>query len=217
MSKRVAVRDKWKLKKWYTVVAPQVFGEAPLGTTPADDPDKLIGRTMEVTLFDLTGDIAYVHVKLKFQIVRVDGTTAYTWFKGHELLRDYVRSLTKRKTSKITGIFDVWTKDGYGLRLTCCAWTRFRCNTSQKREIRRRMREVAINYAKEHTLDELVNAMVFSDKEGSLAKLVEEQARKIYPLRKVEVVKSKLLWAPGPEGPRRAVVISPVQMKKELK
>ncbi|MEM0340215.1 MAG: 30S ribosomal protein S3ae [Acidilobaceae archaeon] len=217
MSKRVSVRDKWKLKKWYTVLAPSLFGETVLGTTPADDPDKLIGRTMEVTLFDLTGDITYVHIKLKFQIVKVDGTTAYTRFKGHEHLRDYVRSLTKRKTSKVVGIFDVWTKDGYGLRLTCVVWTRYRCNTSQKREIRKRMKEVVESYAKEHALDELINAMIFSDKENSLAQLIEAQARKIYPLRKVEVIKSKLLWVPGPEGPIRAVVVSPVQLKKEAR
>ncbi|MEM4507868.1 MAG: 30S ribosomal protein S3ae, partial [Acidilobaceae archaeon] len=86
-----------------------------------------------------------------------------------------------------------------------------------KREIRKRMKEVVESYAKEHALDELINAMIFSDKENSLAQLIEAQARKIYPLRKVEVIKSKLLWVPGPEGPIRAVVVSPVQLKKEAR
>ena len=58
--RRVAVRDKWKLKKWYTIVAPPVFGNAILGTTPADDPDKLIGRVIESTLYDLTGDFTFL-------------------------------------------------------------------------------------------------------------------------------------------------------------
>jgi small subunit ribosomal protein S3Ae len=208
------VRDTWKLKKWYKVVAPPVFGEAFLGTTPADDPDKLIGRVMEVTLFDITGDYSYVHVKLYFQIIRVEGDTAYTRFKGHELLRDYIRSLTRRKSSKITGIFDVWTKDGYGLRLTVMAFTRYRCKTSQKRAIRKIMQEIVTQKAQESTLDELIQLMVFGDQEGSLAQLIDERARKIYPLRKVEVAKSKLLWVPGPRGPEKAVVVSPLQLKK---
>ncbi len=211
---RGGVRDTWRLKKWYKVLAPPVFGEAFLGTTPADDPDKLIGRVMEVTLFDITGDYSYVHVKLYFRIIRVEGDTAYTRFKGHELLRDYIRSLTRRKSSKITGIFNVWTKDGYGLRITAMAFTRYRCKTSQKKAIRKVMQEIISSKASESTLDELIQLMVFSDREGSLAQLIDEKARKIYPLRKVEIAKSKLLWIPGAQRPEKAVVISPVQLKR---
>ncbi len=211
--RRAPTADTWRQKKWYNVVAPDMFGQAPLGTTPADDPDKLIGRVMETTLFDITGDFAHVHIKLYFQIVKVEGDTAYTRFKGHELLRDYLRSLTRRKSSKITGIFDVWTKDGYGLRVTSIVFTRYRCKTSQKRLIRKAMHDIITRRASESTLDELVKAMVFSDQEGSLALEVDEAARKIYAVRKVEIAKSKLLWIPGPEGPQKAVVISPIQLK----
>ncbi len=205
--------DTWRLKKWYTVVAPEVFGNAELGTTPADDPDKLIGRVMETTLFDITGDYAHVHIKLYFQIVKVEGDIAYTRFKGHELLRDYLRSLARRKSSKITGIFDVWTKDGYGLRVTSMVFTRYRCKTSQKKLIRKRMQEVIERRASESTLDEFIQAMVFSDQEGSLAQEIFEAAKKIYAIRKVEVAKSKLLWVPGPDGPQKAVVVSPLQLR----
>ena len=214
MSRPASVRDKWRLKKWYTVIAPPVFGNVPLGLTPADDPLKLIGRVMEATLYDITGDFAHVHIKLYFQIIKVEGDTAYTRFKGHELLRDYIRSLTRRKSSKITGIFNVWTKDGYGLRVTAMVFTRYRCRTSQKKLIRKRMMEVIERRAKESTFDEFIQAMVFSDREGSLAQEIEEVARKIYAIRKVEIAKSKLLWIPGPNGPQKAVVISPLQLKK---
>lgn len=205
--------DAWRLKKWYTVVAPPVFGEAPLGVTPADDPDKLVGRVIESTLFDITGDYAHVHVKLNFQIYKVEDEKAYARFKGHELLRDYIRSLTRRKSSKIAGIFDVWTKDGYGLRVTAIVFTRFRCKTSQKRLIRKRMKEIIERRAAASTLDEFIQAMVFSDQEGSLAQEIDEAARKIYATRKVEISKSKLLWVPGPEGPQKAVIVSPIEVK----
>jgi len=206
--------DTWKQKKWYKVLAPEVFGQAFLGTTPADDPDKLIGRVMEVTLFDITGDFAHVHIKLYFQIIKVEGDTAYTRFKGHELLRDYIRSLTRRKSSKITGIFDVWTKDGYEVRVTAMVFTRYRCKTSQKKAIRARMKEIIEKRAAESTLDEFIQAMVFSDQEGSLAQEIEAAARKIYAIRKVEIAKSKLLMVPGPDGtPQKAVVVSPLQLR----
>lgn len=208
-----AVRDKWRAKKWYQVLAPPVFGNIVLGSTPADDPDKVIGRVLEATLFDLTGDIAHSHVKLYFQVTRLDGTTAYTRFKGHELLRDYVRSLTRRRSSKVTAIFEAFTKDGYGLRLTVVAWTRFKCQTSQKRAMRKAIKETLTERMKEMTLDEVIPLMIQGDREGSLAQLAEKVARKIYPTRKLEIIKSKLLYVPGERGPEKAVVISPVELK----
>ncbi len=214
MPGRSSVKDTWKLKKWYTVLAPPLFGETPLGLTPADQPEKLIGRIMEATLYDITGDFAHVHIKLYFQITKIEGDTAYTRFKGHELLRDYLRSLTRRKSSKITGIFNVWTKDGYGLRVTAMVFTRYRCKTSQKKLIRKKIQETIEKRAKENTLDEFIQSIIFSDKEGSLAQEIDAAARKIYTIRKVEVAKSKLLWIPGPNGPEKAVVISPLQNKK---
>lgn len=208
--RRYAVRDKWKLKKWYKVIAPPVFGNMVIGTTPADDPLKLIGRVMETTLYDITGDITQVHVKLYFQVIDVKDDTAITRFKGHELSRDYMKSLIRRKSSKIQGIFNVATKDGYHLRLTIVAITSYRCKTSQKRAIRKVMEEYIRTHVPEITLNELIQEMLF----GKMSAVIAERARKIYPIRKVEVYKSKLLMIPTPEGPKPAVVISPLQLKK---
>ena len=207
MSRR-AVKDKWKLKKWYDIIAPPIFNEVVIGQTPADEPEKLIGRVVDTTLYDIIGDFTAVHIHLYFQIIKVDpdNLKAYTRFKGHELARDYIRSLTRRKSSKIEGIFDVWTKDGYGLRLTIDAFTAYRCKTSQKRAIRKIMKEVIENRVKELTLDELIDEML----KGTIAQEIAEKARKIYPIRRVEIYKSKLLYVPGPEGPVKAVVVPPL-------
>ncbi len=206
---RPRVRDKWRLKKWYEVVAPPLFGGVTLGTTPADDPRKLIGRIMETTLYDITGDFSLVHVHLYFQIIDVDEESlkAYTRFRGHELARDYMKSLIRRKSSKIQGIFNVKTKDGYGLRITGVVLTTYRCKTSQKKAIRKIMGNIIVSRASQMTLDELIKAMLF----GQLANEIFEAAKKIYPLRKVEIYKSKLLTVPGPDGkPQPAVVVSPL-------
>ncbi|BES82631.1 30S ribosomal protein S3ae [Pyrodictium abyssi] len=213
MSRRPGgTRDKWRLKKWYEVIAPPVFGNVSLGTTPADDPRKLIGRVMETTLYDITGDFSLVHVHLFFQITDVDeeNLKAFTRFKGHELARDYMKSLIRRKSSKVQGIYNVVTKDGYGLRITGVVLTTYRCKTSQKRAIRKIMGEIITKRAAEMTLDELVKAMLF----GQLANEIFEEAKKIYPLRKVEIYKSKLLTVPGPDGkPQPAVVVSPLMFE----
>lgn len=210
MSSKAVVKDKWKLKKWYEVVAPESFGGIVLGTTPSDDPDKLIGRVIETTLYDLTGDITQVHVKLYFQIIRVEGDKAYTRLKGHELARDYMKSLIRRKSSKIQAIVDVQTKDNYVIRVTAVALTSYRCQTSQKRAIRKIMLEHLRNRASELTFDEFVQEIM----SYKISTEIAEKARKIYPIRRVEIYKTKLLMIPGEEGLQPATVVSPVQYKK---
>ncbi|MEM4717252.1 MAG: 30S ribosomal protein S3ae [Desulfurococcaceae archaeon] len=210
MATKPVVKDKWKMKKWYEVLAPEVFGYVSLGSVPSDHPDKLIGRVIETTLYDLTGDISQVHVKIYFQIVRVEDDKAYTRFKGHELARDYLKSLVRRKSSKIHGIFDVQTKDGYVLRITIVTLTSYRCKTSQKIAIRKVMRDYIVRKASELTLNDLLNEIL----KGTISTEIAENTKKIYPVRRVEVYKTKLLMIPTPEGPKPAVVVSPIQLKK---
>jgi small subunit ribosomal protein S3Ae len=202
---RLTGKERWRLKKWYTVVTPPAFGSIPVTSTPSDEPWKLLGRVVEVTLYDLTGDITQVHVHLYLQIHKVDPDRqeAYTIFKGHELARDYIRSLTRRKSSKITAILNITTKDGYVLRPTIMAWTTYRCKTNQRHAIRKIMMEIVSKIASEKTFDEFVIGMVL----GEFNQEIFNQAKKIYPIRKVEFVKSKLLYIPTSEGLKKAVIV----------
>ncbi|MCG2881511.1 MAG: 30S ribosomal protein S3ae [Acidilobus sp.] len=191
-----AVRDTWRLKKWYEVLAPDVFGRVSIASVPALDPEQLLKRTVEITLYDITGDITHVNTKLKFQIYKVDGNTALTYVKGVEMMRDYLRSLTRRKSSKIALIHKVTTKDGVVVRVTAVTWTQFRCRTSQKRAVRLIMREVLESRVPQMTFDEFVRAAVFSDQEGSLAQEITARVRKLCSIRKVEIAKVKTLVPP---------------------
>jgi small subunit ribosomal protein S3Ae len=203
MSRAPQVKDKWKQKKWYRVLAPEFFGSVEIATTPADDPSKVLGRTFEVSLFDLTGDFSKHHIMLKFQVVNVEEDVARTWFKGHELARDYMRSLIRRKSSKIVAITNVTTSDGYVLRVTAVSLTTYRCKTSQKSAIRKEIMRILSERASQTSLTEFVKSMVF----GTLAAEIFESCKKIYPIRKVEIYKSKLLYLTTPEGLKKAVVL----------
>jgi small subunit ribosomal protein S3Ae len=183
------VRDKWRSKAWYTVVAPPYFGNVELGTIPADETEKLIGRVIEATLYDITGDFAHQYMKIYFQITSVEGKTARTMFKGHEYSRDYLRSLVRRRTTKVDGIFNVSTKDGYRLRVAVCAFTLSRIKTSQEEAIRKIMAKIVEEKSKALTMDQFVQEMVL----GKIASDIYNEAKKVVPLRHVGVRKSKLL------------------------
>ncbi|AKG38891.1 MAG: 30S ribosomal protein S3ae [Infirmifilum sp.] len=182
-------RDKWAMKSWVRVLAPKAFGFADLGSIPANEPEKTIGRTVEVSFYDITKDPSQLHIKLKFQIVKVEGTTAYTQLKLMELTRDYIRSLVRRGTSRIDAIIDVQTKDGVKLRVMGMAVTITRVKTSQRKAIRKIMFQLIEEKASQLDFDTFIQQAVL----GNIASEIEVNARKIYPLKKAEIRKIKVL------------------------
>ncbi len=194
MSKRKGrIKDKWRDKKWFKVVSPPYFGGVELGAVPADDPSKLVGRIIDGTLYDITNDFAHQYLKMYFRVEDVEGKTARTVFKGHEYSRDYLRSLVRRRTTRVDGIFNVTTKDGYGLMLAVSVFTLSRIKTSQEQEIRIIMSEIVKEKASSLTFDQFVQELVL----GKIASDIYNDAKKISPLRHVGVRKSKLTLQPA--------------------
>lgn len=192
-SKSKRVRDKWRGKAWYMVVAPPFFGNVELGALPAEEPEQLIGRVVEATLYDITSDFSHQYLKMFFQINEIDGKTARTLFKGHEYSRDYLRSLVRRRTTKVDGLFNLTTKEGYKLRVAVSALTLSRINTSQEKLIRNMMGKTVNEKAAALTLDQFVQEMVL----GKIASDVYNKAKKVAPLRHVGIRKSKLIEQPA--------------------
>lgn len=195
-SKRRRVRDKWRSKVWYTVTSPSYFGNTELGSIPTDDPNKLVGRVMDATLYDLTNDFAHQYLKMYFRVLKVEGKKAHTIFKGHEYSRDYLRSLVRRRTTRVDQILDVTTKDGYKLRVAVSAFSLARIKTTQERLIRMIMMHIIKEKASALTFDQFVQEVVL----GKIASDVYNEAKKIAPLRHVGIRKSRLLAQPPMAG-----------------
>jgi len=192
---------KTQPKAWITILAPKYFGFVELGKTMTSSPTKVIRRTLWTTLYSITNDFSHQHMKLRFQIIKVEGDKAYTIFKGHELARDYVRSLIRRGSSRVDAIFDIETKDGYRLRVFMLAVTVKRAKTSQKSAIRAIMKQVVEERASQLSFEDFVQELVL----GKISSDAYNKAKKIYPLRKVEALKSKLLQVP-PESEEASVL-----------
>lgn len=209
------LKDKWKAKQWYTIIAPDMFDRAIIGETLADDPSKLIGRAVEVTLQDLTGDFKMMHVKLKFKIVDHSTTEAYTRFLGHDLTSDYIRRQTRRKRTKMEGVFDVMTKEGYKVRIKPMAISDKRIQSSVQYLIRKRMAELIREIGENHTFPELVSLVLTSDREKALVTAINRVCRPIYPLKRVDIRKMEVLKAPEKEPESDSVSIGVVPKREE--
>ena len=188
-SKTKRVRDKWRGKAWYMVMSPPYFGNVELGSVPAEGPERLVGRVVDSTLYDITNDFAHQYLKMRFQITEVDGKTAKTMFKGHEYSRDYLRSLVRRRTTKVDGLFCITTKDGHTVRVAVSAFTLSRIKTSQEKILRKIMNRIIKEKAAVLTMDQYAQEMVL----GKIASDIYNEAKKIAPLRHVGIRNSKVV------------------------
>ena len=189
------------MKEWYSIISPAYFGGVNLGTTPSAETGNLLGRTVETTLFDITGDFAQQYLKLYFKVVNITGNEAQTVFCGHEYSRDYLRSLVRRGSTRVDAILDAKTVDGYVVRVSVVILPVSRLNTGQITYLRKIVRDIVGEKAKILTFDQFVQEAVL----GKIASDIYNIAKKITPLRHIGVRKSKLLS--HPETPSSDVVL----------
>jgi len=192
---RTAIRkmkDRWKAKNWYNILAPASFDNATIADTLTDNPDNLIDRVTEVSLQDLTNDFRKSHIKLFFKINKVEETNAHTQFVGHTLTSDYLRRLIRRRRSKIEGIYDINTRDGAIVRIKPFATTDKRIQNSQKKIVREMMKKTFNQQAKSKTLSELIKGII----DGTVGREIYKNCKKYYPVKRIEIYKTEVIQHP---------------------
>jgi small subunit ribosomal protein S3Ae len=192
MSERSVSRQKQE-KQWYTVLASEEFDRDELGETLAEESDQVLGRTIETTLGDLRDDASGNNTKLSFKINEVASDTAYTEFIKHEMTRDYMRSLVRRGSSKVEAYVTALTADDYRVQIQPVALTTKSADESQEKAVRRTMIDRVRTAVTERTFDDVVDSVV----EGRLSSAIYNEAKTIYPLRRVEIQKMTLEARPA--------------------
>ena len=180
--------EGWKAKSWFKVHTPDNLGKVFIGDTIANDAESVVGRIMTSTLGEITNDYAKQHMKMSFKINSVAGDAAYTEFVGHDVTRDYLRSLVKRRSSRVDCHVPLVTNDGKKVHLTISCYTFARANISQEHAIRKIITEAVTAQASAWDLTTLVNMIV----SGEISRDLFKAVKIIYPTRRVEIVKSKV-------------------------
>ena len=188
--KTARVKDKWREKKWVTVLAPSAFNNVPIAYIPITNDANAIGRVIEVTLFDIVkGDPSQHQFKLYFQINKIDGEIATTIFKRYEYAKEFLRSLVRRGSSLISFIGDYKTKDGNIFRIKIIALTQKKLNTSRKHALRLIARDVMSKTIPEMTIEQFIQATAF----GKINSDIMAAVKKIIHVRHVGIEKSKII------------------------
>jgi small subunit ribosomal protein S3Ae len=186
------IKDRWRAKGWYNVLAPPAFDSVTIADTLTDSPDNLINRVTGVSLQDLTNDFRKSHITLFFKVSKVEETNAHTQFAGHTLTSDYLRRMIRRRRSKIEGVYDVTTRDGAVLRVKPFATTDKRIQNSQRKVVREAMKKTITDSAKVNTLSEFVKDIL----DGRVGSDIYKNCKKLYPVKRVEIYKTEVISQP---------------------
>ena len=184
------IKDKWKEKRWVTVLAPDSFNNIPVAYVPITSDKTAVGRVVEATLFDiLKGDPSQHQYKLFFQINKVTEEKATTVFKRYEYAKEFLRSLIRRGSSRINFVIDTKTKDGYVFRIKILTLSHRELNTSRKRALRLEAKKQIERIVPQMTIDEFVQAACY----GKINSDIMAATKKIIRVRHVGLEKVKLL------------------------
>ena len=184
------IKDKWKEKRWVTVLAPDSFNNIPVAYVPITSDKTAVGRVIEVTLFDiLKGDPSQHQYKLFFQINKVTEEKATTVFKRYEYAKEFLRSLIRRGSSRINFVIDTKTKDGYVFRIKILTLSHRELNTSRKHALRLEAKKQIERIVPQMTIDEFVQAACY----GKINSDIMAATKKIIRVRHVGLEKVRLL------------------------
>jgi len=200
--------DPFAKKDWYDIKAPALFTNTNVGKTCVNQSvgkvlssDQLKGRVFKVSLADLNKDEDRAYRVIKLIAEDVQGSNILTNFHGMTFTTDKVKGLVRKWQTLIESVAEVKTSDGYNVRLFCIGFTKRRLNqqksncyaqTSQVRQIRKKMTDIMIDEAAKGDLKNLFKQF----NSESIAKRIEKECQKIFPLQNVYIRKAKVLKKP---------------------
>ncbi|HIH18542.1 TPA: hypothetical protein HA225_01045 [Candidatus Micrarchaeota archaeon] len=189
-SKKTKIVDKWKLKSWYSIIAPESFESREIGQLVSADEANLKVRKVKIGLGEITGSFSQstAYTVLYFRIKEIRGKSAHSIFIGHELVPGYVRTLARRRRSVMNQIDDVVTKDGVHLRIKTICISGLKVSEAVRADVRRVLSENVKAISKQTDYQTLVQEMVF----GKLSAKLYNGVKKIGPIKRVEIRKSQL-------------------------
>lgn len=176
-------------KDWYDIIAPDIFGGKKVSETPADEPDKVEGRTVKVNLKEMMPDSGKYYIDVFLKVTDVSGKKARTELVGHKCSREYLSRLVRRHSTRIDYIDDLQTKDNKEIRVKLIVTTLGKCKSSVKKEVRKRAGELVQEKVEESDFDDFMQS-IFKNK---IQRAINDQVKTTYPLKSVEFRKVEAL------------------------
>ncbi|MFH0973230.1 MAG: hypothetical protein V1817_00355 [Candidatus Micrarchaeota archaeon] len=180
--------DTWKLKTWYSVLAPKFLGEVEIAKTPASDEDKLINRVIILPLKEVSHDIAHIYTNIKLRVFEIKGKTAFTKFIGHEISKEYLSTLVRRHRDALHVVYPVKSRDGVEFTVKILLVTAVPCSNSQKTALRNALKKEVEAKVAATDFGRFITEALY----GRLGAELSQKLKRIAPVRRIEIKKTQL-------------------------
>ncbi len=180
--------DTWRTKSWYAIIAPKFLGEVEVARVPASDEQHLMNRVITLPLREVTRDLSHVYINIRLRVSEIKGRTAFTKFIGHEIAREYLSTLVRRRRDVLRVVLPVKSHDGIDFTVKALAVTNVPCSETQKRFLRNALASELKKKAARQEFGKFIQEVLW----GKAGTELYGKLKKLVPLRRVEVYKSEL-------------------------
>jgi ribosomal protein S3AE len=184
MAKIRKKKDNLRIKKkWFPVVAPEMFSGHKIAEIPSYNIELLVGRSLSVNLMSLTRDPKKQGTTIKFRIDSIKGDSASTQTVGLLILPSSIKRMVRRNRNRIDGSYKVKTEDNMIVQIKPILLTRHHAKGSVVRELREKVRSLLIkNISRMKYVDFVKNVV-----SGYLQKSIYAVVSKVYPVVLFEI------------------------------
>lgn len=202
-SKKSKTVDKWRKKKYFSVLAPKSFQERELGHAMAYESSSLEGRFIRFNLMMLTGNVRKQDVNITFKVDKVKGDTAYTMVESYSVAPSSIKRKIRRQRDRLDESFKCVTKDGKEVRIKPLVVTAIKTSQLVRTALRKKVIQFITDYAKGTEYDSIVLDVI----NEKLQKEISKAHSKIVPIRFVAIRIMKYVGEASSAGADVAEVI----------
>ena len=189
VAKKTPQIDKWKKKKWFKIHASPEFDKRVIGETPAEKTKQLEGRKINASLGELTNQRQKRHITVKFRVKEIAGQDTFTELIGHEINTSYIGRMVNRRNSKMETVQSIPTKEDEKIKIKAVTISARKLEKDQETAIRKIMVSRIEKEVRKKAVGQVLQEIIF----GVLAAKVFKDAKKIAPLKRVEITKSEIV------------------------
>lgn len=172
-----------KKKRWFKLVASKVFKEMVIGETVAENETDMIGRTVALSLMNLTRDMRKQNITVTFEVAEAKDKKGHCTVKSYKMIPSGIKRKVRRGKSLVIDSIVLKTKDDKFARIKPMIITNNVCHSPIKKDIRKSVRAYLKEYFNNTEFEDIVGDIVAN----RFGKKVKETIARIYPIRAVEV------------------------------
>jgi small subunit ribosomal protein S3Ae len=171
------------------IISPKMFNSKSIGHTVTSDFKNMEGRIITVNMGEITGEYnPRQRLKLRFRIDKIEGNQAKTKFLGHSIPQDYMKTVARKRNSKVYIKQEVRTRDDKRFIVKSTVVIDRSATRSTKTAINKRYREILAMEAKNSKFSELISSILGN----RLSIKAKKDLHKIYPVKHIVIEKTEI-------------------------